>query len=287
MISEKISGRQFPFEMTVKRGTGRLIPAFCREGWMSILGVQSGSVRVQAGLFSKTASEGEILLIAPSLLLSCDAEGGLAGIRLMTFHESILSQNMDTIESELLYMLTVQAKNHLFTFGREHPLHESLSTLMDAAQEEYQAKEVCYAMPIRANLYLMMTGILRYYGGARRWDDRMIYHNIMRLKPVLDRIERDYAEKMTIPSLSADLCLTPDHFTRIFRDGVGVPPVEYINRVRLNRALVLLAETDLPISDVAHGSGFYSMQYFYRIFKETLGASPLALRSRLCKKQAE
>ena len=31
----------------------------------------------------------------------------------MTFHESILSQNMDTIETELLYMLTVQAKNLL------------------------------------------------------------------------------------------------------------------------------------------------------------------------------
>ena len=285
MISEKISGRQFPFEMTVKRGTGRLIPAFCREGWMSILGVQSGSVRVQAGLFSKTASEGEILLIAPSLLLCCEAEGGLAGIRLMTFHESILSQNMDTMESELLYMLTVQAKNLLFTFTSEHPLHAKLTALMDAAQDEYEAHEVCYAMPIRANLYLMMTELLRHYGGEKRGDDRMVYHNIMRMKPVLDRIENDYAGKMTIPSLAAELCLTPDHFTRIFREGVGVPPVEYINRVRLHHALVLLAETTLPVSEVAERSGFFSMQYFYRIFRETLGNSPLSFRNLLSPKE--
>ena len=283
MANEKKEGRQFPFEMTVRHGEGRLIPTFIRDGWMSFVGVLSGKVRIQAGLFSHEATEGEILFIAPSRLLSCETVGAPAEIRLMTFHESILSQNMDTLESELLYMLTVQAKNLLFTFTSEHPLHAKLTALMDAAQDEYEAHEVCYAMPIRANLYLMMTELLRYYGGEKRGDDRVVYHNVMRMKPVLDRIENDYAEKMTIPSLAAELCLTPDHFTRIFREGVGVPPVEYINRVRLHRALTLLAETDLPVSEVAQRSGFFSMQYFYRIFRETLGDSPLSFRNMLTK----
>lgn len=283
MANEKKEGRQFPFEMTVRHGEGRLIPTFIRDGWMSFVGVLSGKVRIQAGLFSHEATEGEILFIAPSRLLSCETVGAPAEIRLMTFHESILSQNMDTMESELLYMLTVQAKNLLFTFTSEHPLHAKLTALMDAAQDEYEAHEVCYAMPIRANLYLMMTELLRYYGGEKRGDDRVVYHNVMRMKPVLDRIENDYAEKMTIPSLAAELCLTPDHFTRIFREGVGVPPVEYINRVRLHRALTLLAETDLPVSEVAQRSGFFSMQYFYRIFRETLGDSPLSFRNMLTK----
>ena len=109
MANEKREGRQFPFEMTVRHGEGRLVPTFLREGWMSFVGVLSGKVQIQAGLFSREASEGEILFVAPSRLLSCEAAGGPAKIRLMTFHESILSQNMDTIESELLYMLTVQA----------------------------------------------------------------------------------------------------------------------------------------------------------------------------------
>ena len=287
MANEKNQGRQFPFEMTVRHGEGRLVPTFLREGWMSFVGVLSGKVRIQAGLFSHEASENEILFVAPSRLLSCEAADGPAKIRLMTFHESILSQNMDTIESELLYMLTVQAKNLLFTFTEEHPLHAKLTALMDAAQDEYEAHEVCYAMPIRANLYLMMTELLRHYGGEKRGDDRMVYHNVMRMKPVLDRIESDYAGKITIPSLAAELCLTPDHFTRIFREGVGVPPVEYINRVRLHNALALLAETTLPVSEVAQRSGFFSMQYFYRIFRETLGNSPLSFRNTLSAKAEE
>ncbi|MBO4283698.1 MAG: helix-turn-helix transcriptional regulator [Clostridia bacterium] len=287
MANEKREGRQFPFEMTVRHGEGRLVPTFLREGWMSFVGVLSGKVQIQAGLFSREASENEILFVAPSRLLSCEAADGPAKIRLMTFHESILSQNMDTIESELLYMLTVQAKNLLFTFTEEHPLHAKLTALMDAAQDEYEAHEVCYAMPIRANLYLMMTELLRHYGGEKRGDDRMVYHNVMRMKPVLDRIESDYAGKITIPSLAAELCLTPDHFTRIFREGVGVPPVEYINRVRLHNALALLAETNLPVSEVAQRSGFFSMQYFYRIFRETLGNSPLSFRNMLAPKAEE
>ena len=262
MANEKNAGRQFQFEMTVKHGEGRLIPTFIRDGWMSFVGVLSGKVRIQAGLFTREAAEGEILFVAPSRLLSCETVDGPAEIRLMT-------------------MLTVQAKNLLFTFTSEHPLHAKLTALMDAAQDEYEAHEVCYAMPIRANLYLMMTELLRHYGGEKRGDDRMVYHNIMRMKPVLDRIENDYAGKMTIPSLAAELCLTPDHFTRIFREGVGVPPVEYINRVRLHHALVLLAETTLPVSEVAERSGFFSMQYFYRIFRETLGNSPLSFRNML------
>ena len=281
MGSEKNAGRHFQFEMTVRHGEGRLIPTLIRDGWMSFVGVLSGKVRIQAGLFAHEASEGEILFVAPSRLLFCETVDGLAEVRLMTFHESILSQNMDTIESELLYMLTVQAKNMLFTFNAEHPLHAKLTALMDAAQDEYEAREVCYAMPIRANLYLMMTELLRHYGGEKRGDDRMVYHNVMRMKPVLDRIENDYAGKMTIPSLSAELCLTPDHFTRIFREGVGVPPVEYINRVRLHHALILLAETTLSVSEVAEKSGFFSMQYFYRIFRETLGNSPRSFRNML------
>ena len=67
--------------------------------------------------------------------------------------------------------------------------------------------------------------------------------------------------------------------------GDGVPPVEYINRVRLHHALVLLAETTLPVSDVAERSGFFSMQYFYRIFRETLGNSPLSFRNLLSPKE--
>ncbi|MBP5610776.1 MAG: hypothetical protein J6X72_05510, partial [Clostridia bacterium] len=138
MANEKNS-RQFPFEMTVRHGEGRLIPTFIRDGWMSFVGVLSGKVRIQAGLFTREASEGEILFVAPSRLLSCEAAEGPAEIRLMTFHEEILSQNMDTIETELLYMLTVQAKNLLFTFTAEHPLHAKLTALMDAAQDEYEA----------------------------------------------------------------------------------------------------------------------------------------------------
>ena len=90
MASEKNAGRQFQFEMTVRHGEGRLIPSFIRDGWMSFLGVLSGKVRIQAGLFSREASEGEILFVAPSRLLFCETVDGPAEIRLMTFHESIL-----------------------------------------------------------------------------------------------------------------------------------------------------------------------------------------------------
>ena len=70
------------------------------------------------------------------------------------------------------------------------------------------------------------------------------------------------------------------HFARSFRDAFGVPPHRYLLTRRLERAIALLRETDLPITEVAFQTGWKSLGTFGRTFRDVLGESPSQLRAR-------
>lgn len=60
------------------------------------------------------------------------------------------------------------------------------------------------------------------------------------------------------------------HLSRVFRRTNGVTPVGYINAVRIERAKMLLRDTDLSISQVAYRVGFENPAYFSRLFRKKL-----------------
>ncbi len=280
-MGEKASKtKRFPFRMMVKGGYDLLHEAACDDGDMAFVGVLHGRVRLRIGLHLLEASEGELFFIPPSALLITEAIGGFASVRIMTFHRSILTDNMNSLEQDLLYMLAVQARVNPLRIDAEHPLHAPLSSYLQAAEEEYLAKEPCSQLIIRASVYRMMTELLRYYSTEKKDGEHAVYHNVMRLKGVLDRIDSDAEGKTTVAELAEMLLVSSDHFTRIFRDSLGVTPLEYMNRVRVERALVLLAKTEGSMEEIAARAGFSGTSYFYRLFRSMVGASPLAFRKQ-------
>ena len=123
-----------------------------------------------------------------------------------------------------------------------------------------------------------MTALLRYYCGTRDELDRMIYHNVMRLRPVIEYISGHYAEKIYIESLSDMITVSPDYFTKMFKDSIGKTPIDYINALRINHALKLLLLTDTPINEISDAVGFSGPNYFHKIFKQYMVTSPLSYR---------
>lgn len=67
---------------------------------------------------------------------------------------------------------------------------------------------------------------------------------------------------------------------RRFQELLGRSPAEEIRRVRLERTKRLLAETDLPVPEVAIASGFGSSEYLAYAFKQATGLTPREFRTR-------
>ena len=269
---------KFPFEMYAISGEGRLVNARTHDAAMEIVQIISGKVIIVVGTERREAAKGDILYIPPTMVFRADSLGGKASIRGMKFDSSILEANMENFDAEVFYMFYLQSKSKIAHFKSDSPVYEALTRCMQESYDEYVAKEICYKLPIRANIYLMMTTLLRYYCGSKDESDKMIYHNVLRLRPVMDYIAEHYCEKIYIEKLSEMIGVSADYFTKMFKDSIGKTPIEYINGLRVNRAMQLLCDTDISMAEIAESTGFCNPNYFHKIFKQYMDTSPLAYR---------
>ena len=269
---------KFPFSMYAQSGEGRLINTRTNDGAMEILEVLRGTVKIQIGTDFIEAAAGDFIYVPPTLPFRLDVLSERASVRGMMFDTSILEANMENFDTEVFYMFYLQSKNKVAPFKKGHPVYETLVKYMQESYDEYVSKDVCYKLPIRANIYLMMTALLRYYCGSKDESDRMIYHNVLRLRPVMEYISAHYCEKIYIEKLADMITVSPDYFTKMFKDTIGKTPIEYINGLRINEAMRLLSETEKTMAQIADAIGFCNQNYFHKIFKQYMNISPLAYK---------
>ncbi len=105
-------------------------------------------------------------------------------------------------------------------------------------------------------------------GGLAPWAERR----------VREYLNAHFARDTSLAELAALVGLSPFHFTRMFKQSIGVPPYVYLRRLRVARARHLLSATDLPVTDVAALVGYETPQAFARMFRAETGDSPTRWR---------
>jgi AraC-like DNA-binding protein len=103
------------------------------------------------------------------------------------------------------------------------------------------------------------------------------------LPPRVSRRVREYLEarldeNISVQALAGLAKLSISHFTRAFKQSEGLPPHEYLVRCRVQRVQELLAETDLPLAEIALASGFSDQSHCARRFREHVGLTPSRYR---------
>lgn len=90
-----------------------------------------------------------------------------------------------------------------------------------------------------------------------------------------------YRSHFNIKSLIAEIGLSREHFTRLFRERYGVPPARLLSDLRFRAACAMLAVSRAPVEDIARSCGFGEGRAFERRFRRDLGVSPESYRDRL------
>lgn len=103
---------------------------------------------------------------------------------------------------------------------------------------------------------------------------------LRRLLRSKDRIDAASHEAWPVSRLARVSGVSPAHFARAFKQAFGVPPHRYLLTRRIERAIALLRDTDLPITEVAFRTGWESLGTFGRTFRDVTGESPSANRAR-------
>ena len=87
--------------------------------------------------------------------------------------------------------------------------------------------------------------------------------------------------RLSVEGVANEVGLSPAHFSRAFKETMGVPPHRYLLNLRLERARRMLDAEDATLSAVAQRAGFADQAHFTRLFKREYGVTPgIVLRSR-------
>ena len=98
------------------------------------------------------------------------------------------------------------------------------------------------------------------------------------LQQVRQYLHEQYAQKLTLDTLSARYNISKYHLQRSFQHYFGQSPGEYLTQLRLTRAKELLRATDLPVSEIAYRVGMENTSYFIYTFRTHEGATPRQYR---------
>lgn len=98
--------------------------------------------------------------------------------------------------------------------------------------------------------------------------------SLSRIDKALKHIHSNFTQAMNVDELSLLVNMSPSAFHRAFNDVTASSPIQYIKKIRLNRARELMLNKNLRVSEAAMQVGYESSTQFSREFKRYYGSSP-------------
>ncbi|MBE6779007.1 MAG: helix-turn-helix domain-containing protein [Ruminococcaceae bacterium] len=150
-------------------------------------------------------------------------------------------------------------------------VHTMVDTLMGAGTQ------AGYELTILSELGRLFAYIIRSQLYSVQGADEG--HGSERLKPVLEYIDRHYAQTVRLEDLARVAGMSPKYFCRVFRAMTHYTPMNYVNIYRIEQAAYLLDTTDLSITEVGTRCGFWESSHFTKVFKQYKHITPRQYRA--------
>lgn len=93
-------------------------------------------------------------------------------------------------------------------------------------------------------------------------------------------VEENYMKECSLSAAAAHVHLSPNYFGNLFKKATGESFNAYVSRYRIQKAKMLLANTDMKISEIAEAVGYADSNYFTTAFKQVAGLSPTEFRKK-------
>ncbi len=204
---------------------------------------------------SAGAAEYVLLQLSPLFVTDCAARAGLARADMVvTFRER-----------------AVRGDARLARLARD---------LAEELREEAAGQELVVGALVEQALVQM----LRRYANLRRSAHLELSRAGLvdrRIRLAVELMHAHMHRDLALEEIAAAAHLSPFHFARLFKKLTGATPHAYLAGLRAARARALLAETDLPVTEVGARVGYMSSSHFAHAFRQATGLSPRAYRKAL------
>jgi AraC-like DNA-binding protein/mannose-6-phosphate isomerase-like protein (cupin superfamily) len=166
--------------------------------------------------------------------------------------------------------------NNYITFKNLIRDDEQICNCIENIIKEYYSKNIGFELAVKSDLYMLIVLLLRNYvdGYLTKKEFDIRVKNITRMDQVFEYIDHNLSQKITIHELASVANISDYHFCKLYKKITGKTPMDYINSLRINRAVILLSEGNSNITEIAFACGFCDSNYFSRIFKKYKGVAP-------------
>jgi AraC-like DNA-binding protein len=108
-------------------------------------------------------------------------------------------------------------------------------------------------------------------------DTMKIFH-LVTVEKAKEYINENFQRDISLFEIASSACVSPFHFSRIFKKFTSFSPHHYLRNIRLKHSEMLLKSSSLPIADVSFNAGFRTSEYFATSFRQKYGMSPTDFR---------
>lgn len=233
------------------------------------------SARLDAHNFEGDLRAGQIAIIPAGLSWSCCSQDEELQTILLLYIQPLFVRTTAE-ECDLAYRevaLTPQ-----IGFNDVHILNIAKSLLYE--MKEADVAGCLYADSLAVALAMQMVRRYSSLKDVQIGNGGMAPH---KLRKAIEFIDTHLAEeeegRVDLRVVASEVRMSYYHFSRAFKQSMGVNPTNYITVRRIEHAKKLLEETDLPIAEIALRAGFSSQSHFTTSFRRVAGATPKAFRA--------
>ncbi|MNY55353.1 Bifunctional transcriptional activator/DNA repair enzyme AdaA [compost metagenome] len=94
-------------------------------------------------------------------------------------------------------------------------------------------------------------------------------------------MHQNYDRSIQVKEVAAAVNVHPGYLHRIFKKQTGRTLTDYLNLLRMEKAKMLLAKSEIPVAEIADYVGISSRQYFHLLFKKYAGITPVEYRNSI------
>ena len=244
--------------------------------------ITSGKCIYKIDLVEYEVEEGDILFVPPLFLHSITlGNNKKVSSETYVFHLKFLGGNStDICSTRYLAPIMNQEFSMPYVIKPNNPAYVSLRKIFNQINTTYDESIIGYELALKSLFLQTIFLLLQYSKKVAVPETEKVSDKI---KNVLDYIELHYSETITVSQL-AKLCYFSDyHFMRFFKKHMNMTCVEYINNLRLEKAVELFEKGNSSIMEVSLSVGFHNLSYFHRAFKKKYRMTPLSFINDLKK----
>jgi AraC family transcriptional regulator len=159
-----------------------------------------------------------------------------------------------------------------------------LSQLLNDLAHELANEEAGKEIIVSALTEQVAVHLLRRYSRMRRSDELELSRVGLvdrRIRRAVEFMQAHLEQDLPLKEIAAASYLSPFHFSRLFKKLTGTTPHAYLASLRWTSAKLLLAETDLSITEISSRVGYASPSHFTKAFRQATGLTPRAFRAAL------